>query len=61
MCTCVLHVCGGVSVRHGIHVHKLLLEHGQQEGEAVVQADVEDELMGSKHGGEELDLKCTSA
>lgn len=43
-CTCVFHVCGGVRVRHGINVHKLLLEHGQQEGETVVQTNVQDEL-----------------
>lgn len=47
--TCVLHVCGGVGVSHGVNVHKLLLEHGQQEGQTIVQTNVEDELMGSRH------------
>lgn len=44
----MLHVGGGVGVSHGIHVYKLLLEHRQQEGEAVVQANVEDELMAKR-------------
>lgn len=48
MRTCVFHVCGGVSVGHGINIHKLLLEHRQQEGQAIVQTDIEDELMGSR-------------
>ena len=32
------------TVLHGKHLHKLLLEDGQQVGDAVIQADVEDEL-----------------
>jgi len=42
--TCVLRVGGGVGVGHRVDLHELLLEHGQQEGDAVVQADVQDEL-----------------
>ena len=48
MFTCLLHVGGGVGISHRIHIHKLLLEDGQQEGEAVVQSDVQDELKRSR-------------
>ena len=39
----------GPTVLHGKHLHKLLLEDRQQVGDAVIQADVEDEL--EKGGG----------
>lgn len=48
MCTCVFHVCGGVSISHWINIHKLLLKDRQQEGETVVQTNIEDELMESR-------------
>lgn len=44
----MLHVSGGVGVGHGINVHKLLLEDGQQEGQAVVETNVQDELTESR-------------
>ncbi len=40
VCTCMLHISGGVSIRHGVNIHKLLLKHRQQEGEAVVETNV---------------------
>ncbi len=46
--TCVLHVCGGIGVSHGINIDKLLLKHRQQEGEAIIQTNVQDELMKSR-------------
>lgn len=48
VCTCVFHVGGGVSISHWINIHKLLLKDRQQEGETVVQANIEDELMESR-------------
>lgn len=45
--TCMFQVCGGISISHGINVHKVLLEDGQQEGEAVVQTNIQDELSQS--------------
>jgi len=41
----LLHVGGGISVSHGINIYKLLLKDGQQEGDAVVQTNIQDELM----------------
>lgn len=42
--TGLLGVSRGVGFGHRINVHKLLLKDGQQEGEAVIQTDVQDEL-----------------
>lgn len=39
----------GPAVLHGKHLHKLLLEDRQKVGDAVIQADIEDEL--EKWGG----------
>lgn len=47
-CTCQLHVGGGISFSHGINLNKLLFKDGQQEGEAIVQPNVQDELMKQK-------------
>lgn len=46
--TCMLHISGSVSVSHGINVHKLLLKYRQEEGEAIVQTDIQDELIKRK-------------
>lgn len=42
--TCMFQICGGVSISHGINIHKVLFKYRQQEGEAVVQTDIQDEL-----------------
>lgn len=42
--TGVLRVSRGVSFGHRINIHKLLLEDGEQEGQAVIQTHVQDEL-----------------
>lgn len=46
--TCMLQICGGISISHGINIHKLLLKHREQEGKAVVQANIQDKLMKSR-------------
>lgn len=35
----------GPTVLHGKHLHKFLLEDGQQVGDAVIQADIENKLQ----------------
>lgn len=44
MFTGLLGVRRSVGLGHRINVHELLLEDGQQEGDAVIQTDVQDEL-----------------
>lgn len=54
----MLNISGGISISHGINIHKLLLKHRQQEGEAVVQTNIQDELMESRFGLEWCGTVC---